>query len=175
MIAGRITPYYPSSWKFCHFCHFCHIPLYWRRVQYQTIFPSSLVDYAYAQKTCALESRIARSVTMERRSFARTLLWRNNHTYPWHTACNVSKILSNQHWMHLHFRCIQYQLTTDGTTAMVSQLNLWCLHKMPDINNNNYIAWPYIRGIPADLRGGGGGGGGLGGLNPPPLGLPSKN
>ena len=26
-------------------------------------------------------------------------------------------------------------------------MNLWCLHKMPDINNN-YIAWHYIRGIP---------------------------
>ena len=32
------------------------------------------------RRTCALQSRIAHSVTMERRSFARTLLWRNNHT-----------------------------------------------------------------------------------------------
>ena len=39
-----------------------------------------IVDYAHAQRTCALESRIARSVTTERRMFARTLLWRNNHT-----------------------------------------------------------------------------------------------
>ena len=30
---------------------------------------------------CALESRSARYVTMERRAFARTLLWRNNHTH----------------------------------------------------------------------------------------------
>ena len=38
------------------------------------------IDYAYAQRTCALQSRTARSVTMKRRSFARTILWRNNHT-----------------------------------------------------------------------------------------------
>ena len=30
---------------------------------------------------CALESRSARYVTMERRAFARTLLWRNNHIH----------------------------------------------------------------------------------------------
>ena len=74
-------PYHTILLFFREFRHFCHIPLYWRRVQYQTIFPSSLVNYAYAQKICALESRIARSVTMERRLFARTLLWRNNHIH----------------------------------------------------------------------------------------------
>ena len=61
----------------------------------------SLVDYAYALRTCALESRIARSVTMERRSFARTLLWRNNHTHGTLLACSVSKISSNQHWIFI--------------------------------------------------------------------------
>ena len=39
----------------------------------------------------------------------------------------------------------------NGTTATVSEMNSWCLHKMPDMNNNTYIAWLYIRGIPAIL------------------------
>ena len=39
------------------------------------------IDYAYMRRELAhFSPRIARSVTMERRSFARTLLWRNNHT-----------------------------------------------------------------------------------------------
>ena len=74
--------------------------------------------------------RIARSVTMECRSFARTLLWRNNHTHRTLLAVYRNFIKPCTLW-----------LTKDGTTATVSQMNLWCLHEMPDINNN-YIAWP---------------------------------
>ena len=72
--------------------------------------PSSLVDYAYAHRLCALESRIARSVTMECSLFARTLLWRNNHIHDTLLVHSVRKISSNQHWMQLHFRfIINYQ------------------------------------------------------------------
>ena len=47
-----------------------HIPLF-----------ISSITRIHAQRLCALESRIARSVTMERRLFAHTLLWCNNHIH----------------------------------------------------------------------------------------------
>ena len=112
-------------------------PLYCRGVQYQTIFTSSLVDYAYAQTLCALESRIAHSVTMERRSFARTLLWRNNHIHD-------TLLAVYQKFRQTSTGCIfSFNWQQNGTTATESEINLRCLHKMSDMNNNNYIASLY--------------------------------
>ena len=89
---------------------------------------SSLVDYAYAQRLCALQSCIARSVTMERRSFARTLLWRNNHihddTLPavyrkfLHTNTGCIFILNtvsiDNKWNHSHGKWNEFAMSTQN-------------------------------------------------------------
>ena len=56
------------------------------------------IDYAYAQRTCALQSRIARSVTMERRSYARSLYCDVIITPKAHCLQCIENFV--KHWMH---------------------------------------------------------------------------
>ena len=79
----------------------------------------------YAQRTCALQSRIARSVTMERRSFARTLFC---HTS---TGCifTLDAVSIDNRWNHSHSKSNEFVVSIDnsGTTATVSHVYTKCL------------------------------------------------
>ena len=107
-------------------------------------------------------SRIARSVTMERRSFVRTRLWRNNHIHDTllavyrkcrqpSTGCifilDTVSIIDNK-WNHSHGKENEFVMSTQNAWYILLHGLIRGIFTCPTDACNMVLAWAIYSGIP---------------------------